>query len=338
MTRCVPGSRYRPDNPRRCRADLGRVGIGTLVLALLGACAAPQPDATRSAPTAAVQQPGSRCNTTKPSTPVTSTLLTSGLPCDAQLVAPFTLDNLQHGFDYYSWLTFIALNAPVSGQAPAPGSDAPTLWEDWKEISDFLLPGGAPPAGWDAPRTIPAACRDIPGAQNLRLIHRTTLDKTVTSEIDEPFDTGPLIDQTGNYVRYELLVNRPMFEYIVQHKLYSRAGQQAFDGTIDFPPGDTGKDTVGAIMIKAAWKVMGAGDDPGRFHTVDALAYNPPSQGVEESCAPVTLGLVGWHAAHKTDAEPQWLWSTFEQVDNVPDQAQVNASAVAAHYNFYDPA
>lgn len=341
MTRCVSGSRYRLDNCYRRRADVGRAGIGVLVLALLGACAAPPPDATRSAPAAAVVPPGSGCNTTKPNIAVTSALLTSGLPCDAQLVAPFTLDNLQHGFDYYSWLTFIALNAPADGQAPAPGSDAPTQWEDWKEVSDFILPGGAAPAGWDAPRRIPAACRGIAGAEHLRVVNRWALNKTVASEIDQPFDTGPLIDQNGSYVRYELLVNRPMFEYLVQHRLYSRAGQQAFDGSIAFPAGNTGNDgtgTVGAIMIKAAWKVMDPGDDPGRFHTVDALAYNPPSPGVEESCAPVTLGLVGWHAAHKTDAEPQWLWSTFEQVDNVPDQAQVDAGTIAAHYNFYDPA
>src|SRR5690606_19257041 len=152
----------------------------------------------------------------------------------------------------------------------------------------------------------------------LRVVNRWALNKTVASETGQPFDTGPLIDQNGNYVRYELLVNRPMFEYLLQNRLYSRSGQQAFAGDIDFPAGavqagSTG--TVGAIMVKVAWKVMGAGDDASRFHTVDALAYNPPSTNprVEESCEPVTLGLVGWHAAHKTDAEPQWLWSTFEQ-------------------------
>lgn len=331
-----------------------RLHLTVLASALLAACAAPTTTsppppaaklATAAAPAGAVpiDPVVDTCNVTKPNTAITPALLTSGLPCEASLVAPFNLENLQHGFDYYSWLTFIALNAPAPGQAPAPGSDAPALWEDWKEVSDFILADGATPDGWDAPRTIPAACRDIAGAEDLRVVNRWALNKTVASETGQPFDTGPLIDQNGNYVRYELLVNRPMFEYLLQNRLYSRSGQQAFAGDIDFPAGavQTGSTgTVGAIMVKVAWKVMGAGDDASRFHTVDALAYNPPSTNprVEESCEPVTLGLVGWHAAHKTDAEPQWLWSTFEQVDNVPDADALTAGMVDAHYNFFDPA
>ena len=46
---------------------------------------------------------------------------------------------------------------------------------------------------------------------------------------------------------------------------------------------------------------------------------------------PVTLGLVGLHIVHKTDSEPQWIWSTFEHVNNVP----AAADPAGAHYNFY---
>lgn len=31
------------------------------------------------------------------------------------------------------------------------------------------------------------------------------------------------------------------------------------------------------------------------------------------------MGLVGMHLAHKTTAQPNWVWSTFEHVDNAPD-------------------
>ncbi len=104
----------------------------------------------------------SNCNVTPPNTPVTTALLTSGTPCQPTLVAPFDLDNLQHGFDYYSWLTFIALNAPSEGVAPAPGPDADTQWQQWREVSDLMLPGGAQPGPWDAPRVVPDACKGIP--------------------------------------------------------------------------------------------------------------------------------------------------------------------------------
>ena len=33
------------------------------------------------------------------------------------------------------------------------------------------------------------------------------------------------------------------------------------------------------------------------------------------------MGLVGLHIAQKTEQFPEWVWSTFEQVDNVPGDA-----------------
>ena len=287
------------------------------------------------------------CNVTTPNTPVTTALLTTGTPCQPQFVAPFDLDGLQHGFDYYSWLTFIALNAPSDGVAPAPGNDADTQWEQWREISDVMLPGGATPGGFDSPRVIPDACKSVGGAASLRMVRRAGLNKAgthpseVTSEVNQPFDSGPLIDQNGNFVRYEILINQPMFEYIVQNKLYSKAGQNAFVGPVAFPEGNNASGstgTMGAIMVKAAWKVMGAGDDQSKFHITQALAYNPPSTNpkIDESCSAVTLGLVGWHAAHKTADAPQWIWSTYEQVSNVPSAADVANGGLKSHYNFYD--
>ncbi|HEV8693892.1 MAG TPA: hypothetical protein VGQ93_06865 [Lysobacter sp.] len=334
--------------------------LAGLGLGVLAACTvmsqksmAPESASTEAASPTSVMPPNppinppinptvNNCNITKPNAPVNAALLTSGLPCQPQFVPPFDLDNLQHGFDFYSWLTFISLNAPIDGQAPAPGNAAPTQWENWRELSDVMQDGGVKPGGWNAPRSVPAVCRNIPGAEHMRLVRRTSLRKTLTSEVVQPFDSGPLIDQNGMYVRYEILVNKPMFEYIVQNGLYNKSGQGAFTGDIAFPEGNvtTGSTgTMGAIMVKAAWKVMGVNDDTSRFHIVKALAYNPPSENpkVKESCSAVTLGLVGWHASHKTSDAPEWIWSTFEQVDNVPTDAQVVKGKLGAHYNFYRP-
>jgi hypothetical protein len=148
-------------------------------------------------------------------------------------------------------------------------------------------------------------------------------------------------------VRFNIMVNRPMFDYIVAHKLYSEAGQKAFAGEVDFPGGSveagaTGNPApgnIGAIMIKLAWKVMGKNDDPTKFHTEAALVYQPavPSAGIKESCGKAVFGLVGMHIAHKTTTDPQWLWSTFEQVDNDPSMDEVKAGRATGHYNFFDP-
>lgn len=285
-----------------------------------------------------------QCNITPPNTAITPSLLTSGLPCDVTAIAPFNLDNLQHAFNYYSWLTFLSLNAPTNGQplgsGPLPGGDAPTQWEQWKELSDFVLPNSATPTGWDSKRVIPEVCKDAGGSDGMKVVRMVGKTPDLLSETVQPFDTGPLIDQNGSYVRYEILVNKPMFEYILQNKLYSKQGQAAFANPVVFPSGtvtqgSTG--TVGAIMVKAAWKVMGAGDDITRFHTTDALMYQPPLETpkIAESCRKAKRGLVGWHAGHKTRSAPQWIWSTFEQADNVPGQADVDNKKLRAHYNFY---
>jgi len=83
---------------------------------------------------------------------VKKSIMGSGLPCQED-VSPsgqekVGLDNLQRGFDFYSWRTFIALNSPVDGtpieQAQA---DAPTLWEDmnsFKQLLDVMLPANLP--------------------------------------------------------------------------------------------------------------------------------------------------------------------------------------------------
>ena len=46
-------------------------------------------------------------------------------------------------------------------------------------------------------------------------------------------------------------------------------------------------------------------------------APEPVSGPGEPSWKAVTVGLVGFHIAQKTETSPQWIWSTFEHVDNL---------------------
>lgn len=322
------------------------LGIASALLLATVSCSmtgAPPAPATPSAKPV-IDPQVSNCNITPPTTAITPALLTSGLPCAATIVAPFTLDGIQHGFDYYSWLTFLSLNAPGGGkpigQGPGKGGDGPAEWEGWKEIFEIMLPDGQTPNAWDHPRVVPAACKGLSDNPNIKVARMVGKTPDVLNEVVQPFDTGPLIDQNGRYARYEILVNKPMFEYILQNNLYSKKGQAAFTSTVQFPEGNVSSGTtgtVGAIMVKAAWKVIGQGDDPTAFHTADALVYTPPSAEpkIAESCHKGTLGLVGLHVGHKTKSDPQWIWSTYEHVKNVPTQDDVNAKRLQASYNFY---
>ena len=56
---------------------------------------------------------------------------------------------------------------------------------------------------------------------------------------------------------------------------------------------------------------------PDRFHTRQAFVLDP----VTGKSKAVTVGLVGIHIVQKTPSRPQWIWTTFEQVDNLPAKA-----------------
>ena len=41
---------------------------------------------------------------------------------------------------------------------------------------------------------------------------------------NQPFKTGPLIDQDGNYALFDILMNKPMFDYILTNEAIQQAG------------------------------------------------------------------------------------------------------------------
>lgn len=256
-------------------------------------------------------------------------LLSPVVPMDVVPGSDSTLQQLQHDFDVYSWKSFVALNWPVGANGEADttqtigaGGDGATVWETYKDSYAVFQPGGAPPAPWGSPPVYPPACQNV-GAQAgtpvFRMVAKAPQD--VLSLMSEPFETGPLIDQDSQYVRYSVHLNRDAFEYVVANNLYSAEGQDSASN-IRFPvdtvaSGDT---ITGAIVIKTAWKVMGPNDQTGRFHTAQVLVYTDSTvvpSVTQPTCELKTMGLVGFHFAHKTQSAPQWLWSTFEQVDNV---------------------
>lgn len=328
--------------------------FGLAALLGLAACKA-QPDTVSLPPhttTAAVSAPAASLATAAASAAAAGATSTSPPPIVLSPVFPADvtvtsgaggLAAIQADFDVLSWNSFIAANWPPGpdGQGDpkrqpgaAPSGDNATVWETWISTANVFLPGGKTPA-WNAPPEIPAVCKGIykPGMRVVRQVGKTP---GVLSDTTQPFKTGPLIDQNGNYARFDIVINRPMFDYILQNQLYSRQGQAAFTGTVKFPCGSSGS-AVGAVMIKAAWKILAdpAKERP-RFHSADVLIYTPASASpkIAETCHAGTVGLVGLHVAHKTNDAAQWVWSTFEHVDNAPRSAEV--STAKGPYNFFD--
>jgi hypothetical protein len=298
---------------------------------------------TAAAPVTAATKPATFAATAPPPPSAPAIALSATIPGDAAFAPPFdSLANIQQDFDIFSWNSFIALNWP-----PGPGGtgdpaktigangDNPTVWERYPDVDAIFLPNGATPA--PNPSTpVPEACRAIsaPGDKILMQVGKTP---TVLTAMSQPFNTGPLPDQNGVYARFEIAVNKTMYDYILANALYSKAGQRAFTGPVTFQCGILGG-VEGAILVKAAWKVIDP-SETSRFHSTQALVYSPASTNpaYPASCQKQTVGLVGMHIVHKTSSAVQWVWSTFEHVDNAPTEADVAGGKLQAKYNFYNP-
>jgi hypothetical protein len=275
-------------------------------------------------------------STVQPRAKLDPSLLKVGLPCAEKVntVGPLGDDglrNLQRGFDFYSWQTFIALNSPADGspiEQSKPGTR--TKWEDkanFMQLLDVMVEHPETNVPRWGEKKIPEECRSQfkPGMMVIEMIEES---------FNEPFKTGPLIDQNGNYAIFDIMMNRRMFDYIVEHKLYSKAAQLSEQNAglkVDFPAGfnidanHTAGD-LGAVMVKVSWKIMESEAEKQRFHTADALVLMPRSAKEKGSppCLHKTLGLVGYHIGHKTAGRLQWIWTSFEHVANVPEDQDVD--------------
>jgi hypothetical protein len=292
-------------------------------------------------------------------TEINADLLTKGQPCQQVvrttpgLFGDDSLANRQRGFDFYSWLTFIAMNSPADGKTTIgkgnrPGGDAKTKWEDlqnYRPLADVMLPGGAKPE-WGK-RIVPEACKKFDSPDKI-------IFQLGEEAFNQPFKTGPLIDQDGNYALFDILMNEPMYKYIEANELYSKAGQQKFAGQVEFPTGNNefvDKDgnhppRMGAIMLKVSYRIL----DPvknkdliPKFHTSDALIYFPGGKDktgigtrAGPACVEKKLGLIGFHVGHKTRFAPQWVWTSFEHVSNVPTTEEIAAKKLLPRYSFFN--
>jgi hypothetical protein len=309
--------------PRRIAAG-AMVSLAALGLAALGV--AWTPVRAQASPKAAPNGPPFP----KPPDKITSAL--------AKVPAEFAGVEEQVNFDLYSWLTFIALNWPADPKSCGPNPQesilsgkGPVVWETYLQDSDvFVAPGGSP-SPWcpqSSPQALAQGMERLP--QKVRELSESTgvrrfvhQDAKVSKRLAQRFPGieqavgGPLTDQNGRFARYEIRLNEDEYNYLIKNTLWSHNGQVGFKGPVSFPSGPSSYGPVGPIEIKAAWKVLGQGDDPGRFYTIEAIVYNDETGEPSPGPNPAKVGLVGFHISHKTLLQQDWIWSTFEQEDNL---------------------
>ena len=299
-------------------------------------------------------------------------------------------------FDIFAWRLFVALNWPSAADGlpdakitlsedAREGSWRPRVWQAFAEVNSLYKQYGAAPEPWNGgafPGFDPKKVE--PGVLWMysKIINRHTLDRTQILDESKQAFTGPLVDQQGKWVRYQVRVNRTSYEYIRQNGLYSLEGQAKFSqtNTLRFPEnGDPigGKPfQFGTMELKLAWKQLAEYDkkkngafkaadysfttidgfkalaakmtwnsDPARFLVRwSRIIHNgstPASQTPEPDPMPLPMGLVGMHIAVKTRSSPQWVWTTFEHVDNVQvddlEHVDINGKKARLRPSFNNP-
>ncbi|MBZ5618421.1 MAG: hypothetical protein LAQ69_06745 [Acidobacteriia bacterium] len=254
------------------------------------------------------------------------------IPLDVTFPPNVTPEQERPFLDTFSWQEFVALNWPAAdaprGAPKQPDNPSvflnaasgaqPVVWGTYKEDFELFDQGANRPAAWNSNEIPVNPCGNVPISPGQRIFVRYSKGDSVV-EIGNQAFSYPLIDQKLNYAVYEIRFNEAQYNFIRgtdgQPKTFlylvkNLAAAEPVEMPESSPPS-----TQGAIMLKAAWKILVPGvDDAGRYYAVNSLVLDPDTH----TCNPRQVGLIGFHIAQKLKKFPEWIWSTFEQVDNVP--------------------
>jgi hypothetical protein len=242
------------------------------------------------------------------------------MPSDVCIPDPFTALTIDF-FDDYSWRAFVAMiwpaakgNRGVADERLAVSAPGPRVFETFKSLQEvFHSDGSAPTANFDAyDPAAQNACRAVTRFGDIVLASFNNLDDIGQAGIGEL--NGPLAAQNGRFVRYQTLYNKVAYDFIVANRYYLRANLPEIPSPR--PPLPLIQFPIGSIAIKAAWLDLRGmpAEQRRRFYTRSAIVKDPNTG----KCSAVRVGLVGLHIIQKTSSRPQWIWSSFEQIDSVP--------------------
>jgi hypothetical protein len=280
-------------------------------------------------PTAWGQQPSIPCLPAPTPSISSSTLPTDALPCAHNGITQF---------DDFSWRSFIALIWPsAKGQRGVPDTSqtnfpvsGPLVFETYKADWESFPPANSPnpppaPAPWTsfAGTTNPCGYSVNVGWGDVLLASDTKFGNLGLAGFGN-FFVGPLISSgfaqstaQQHYLRYQASYNQTEYNQILNNQWYL----QAKLGNVTFCSNGA---TVGgqqcpaenSVDLKSSWMDMDGvpANLQSRYYTKQAWVLDT----ISGKCTQRTMGLVGLHIVSKTASRPQWIWSTFEQIDNVP--------------------
>ena len=234
--------------------------------------------------------------------------------------------NSNCSFHQWAYQTFLWLTSPAPG-----GKDGELVFEGFANPDALFVPGGPTgpyPGGSDGPH----------------VLARFGKSRNSADPVDI-FQAGPgnkgLYDQAGNIVYYVNHLDQTYWDFVVDNKLFDLEVLKSIDPTLDF--------TVGSLELKSSWRIAKLDgkdvipDAAKRFFTLDAVvpsvAPNPDTGVLEEhkdKPLNVTLALVGMHVTGVVNGHPEFIWATFEHIDNAPTCADAPQANTHGGWNFND--
>ncbi len=180
------------------------------------------------------------------------------------------------------------------------------------------------------PGNSPPPLSQIKADRGLALTPRTKKHDTPASlhEVNQAGSRGLLIDQNGRSVYYSKYVNKRFYKFVRKKGYYKPQRFYQAPKNENFP--------VGTIELKASWKVIEDGERHDNLYTrkakIKRLANRNGHVVITNKTEEVTVGLVGLHVVGVVKNHPEFIWATFEHVDNAPD-LPANLKPLTEHLN-----
>jgi hypothetical protein len=271
----------------------------------------------------------------------TPSILSSTLPVDVSNQV-LQCDNGINFFDDFSWRSFVALIWPAAnGQRGVPDPsqtnfpvNVPLVFETYKADWETFPPPNSPnpppaPPPWAsfAGTTNPCGSSVNAGWGDLLLASYSKFGDLGLAGFGA-FFVGPVISSgfsqspaQQQYLRYQASYNKTEHDQIIGQKLYlqSKLGNVTFCSNGATVAGQQCP-TENSVDLKSAWMDMESvpANLRSRYYIKKTWVLDAASDPSSPKCTQRDMGLVGLHIVSKTPTRPQWIWSTFEQIDNVP--------------------
>lgn len=258
----------------------------------------------------------------------------------------------QPPFDAFSWQTFVALNWPADAQGNPTGNSIGAnannmrVWEYYTDPSiafaNGLLAGEL---------KLHMAAAENSGQKLLYMDSKSPRHLLQLARKPDEFveaDGMPLVDRNGNFTLYEIRINKVEDTFIRNNKLNTAANIYKYatrgdsgqvHASLELPQSDSLQQNPGTIEVKTSWRILdpAKGDDTSRFYCRKATIYIDAKHTTNKKplvVPGVTVGLVGMHIIRNTPKMNGFLiWTTFEHVDNAPEEGERNSGTRWSYYN-----